>query len=458
MKKEYNPKDTYLYKSNMLISAKYKSSLLENQLVAIAITRLGDIYRKSNQQKIKVKIYPAEIKDIIGHGENTYGMLKRVAKKMCGHPVVIEDGEGNFRAFSLITNADYVNRVFEITFSDEIRKHIYMDSNFTTLSLSALTGVSKNTSFRIYELLSREIFRSKKNIEDGAVRVRYNINEFRFMIGLANSEERKVADYIDKHPDNVDWDYLYNHVAIEKTYPEWRDLRRAILIPAQKELEERTDIRFEFEGIRAVGQRYVYLEFIIHHNTPSKEYLERMEERVRLIEKSSVGYKQYSLFDNNKDDEEVMEYNNGEMAHYELYDEFIDHNGLTKDNITTFLTDANGDEESVRTAIHMADNSAHIENYVGWIRSCITNGYSEPIEVVEGSKEKADVIREIKKQVTADDAVKEQVWNRIRNKEDYPRFLESTGLSEETISLVYEDIAARISLYTDWHLSHMNDL
>ena len=265
-----NKEDIILRKSNDLVGAKYKSSLLENKITSIAMTRI----EIDNNDDICARLYPGELKRLLNKGsadKNIYNDLKVLGKSITGHSIVIEDGLGNFTAFALIKTAEYENGVFTIKFNEEIKPHILgLQRNYTTLNLSTLSSFNKNCSFRLYEVLSKEMYKPKN--EDGAVIVVYGINELKFMIGLANADEKGVQRYLATHQKNIDWDYIYDNVVVEKSYPEWRDFRKRILLPAQIELEEKSDIRFEFEGIRLGGNGYKKIEFKIYKN---KLYIEK---------------------------------------------------------------------------------------------------------------------------------------------------------------------------------------
>lgn len=427
-------KEMIIRKSNDLISAKYKSSLLENQIMAIAMTRI-EIDCKNEKSPVCARLYPKEITKLIGRTNNIYRELKTVSKTMLGHSMIIEDGKGNFEAFAVITNADYIDGVFIVTFNEAIRPHILgLQKNYTTLKLSTLTGFEKNTSFRIYELLQKEMYRSKSSINDGMVSVTYGINEFRFMIGLANAEEKGVQKILAKTSGEIDWDYLYENVAIEKIYSEWRDLRRRIILPAQEELAKRSNIRFEFEGIRCGGNKIRKLKFNIFPNEPEEAIKRDIAKRAKIIEKTSIDYHQFEL---------------PEVIFHDFFEEYTNHNGLSVSDLNIFLSKSNNDVDKIKEAIRLADMQTNISNYVGWIISCIENNYSSPIEVVSGSKEKAEYINDAKKQVNSPD-LQLRVWNKITQKDDFKDFLNHVGFSQEAIEAVYENPRERAEMYADW--------
>ena len=424
-----------LRKSNALIGAKYKTNLLENQLLSIAMTRI-EVDAKSPDAPIKARLYPTDINKLINKGKNIYRELKIVSNTLASHPVTIEDGSGNFKVFAFITEVTYENQVLEITFSENIRPHILgLQKNYTTLNLSILTGFVKNASFRIYEILQKEMYRSRNSVNSGMVSVTYNLNELRFMIGLANSEEAAVQRYIAKNRDNVDWDYLYEHVAIEKSYGVWQDLKKRVLNPAQKELAESSDIRFEYEGIRQGGNKIRKIRFDIYPNVVSGSAREALEKRAKVIEEESS--------------EEYRQSVQQENTYQGIYREFVGHNNLSYDDISLLLSKAKYDEETVRSAIKMADKQTEISNYMGWLLKCIEGGWSEPVEVVAGSDKKANIIKEAKNDMASPEFQK-IMWEKLTQKDDFPDFLEYIKLSRNAFESIYEDPKERAEVYADW--------
>lgn len=425
-------------KSNTLISAKYKSTLLENKILSIALTRL-DI----NGDNISASLYPGEIKMLVGDGSdsNIYRKLKRTAKVMGGHQIVIEDGKGNFKAFGMITNVDYEDKIFKITFNKDMRHFIPALADvangfkipFTTFNLGTLMCFDKNNSYRLYELLKKEVFRSNKHVNNGIVTKEYALNELRCMIGLVNMDEEGVKRAIAR---GATWDEIYEKVAIEKQYPEWRDFQRKVLKPAQEELAEKSDIKFDYECVRAgSGGRVVRLIFYISKNIMAKEVEQEVIDKAEKINKKRSGNAgQINLFDG---------------LYKNIYSKYIGHNGLTEDDLNVLLSTAKYDEDKVMEAIEFADKQPNINNYMGWIISCIKNGYEMPVSVVEGSKEQAEKIEKISERKDDLD-VQNRVWEKFKQKDDFKEFLKDSGLTEEMIELAYDNPRDRMELYTDW--------
>jgi hypothetical protein len=311
--------------------------------------------------------------------------------------------------------------------------------------MSTLSSFNKNCSFRLYEVLSKEMYKPKN--EDGAVIVVYGINELKFMIGLANADEKGVQRYLATHQKNIDWDYIYDNVVVEKSYPEWRDFRKRILLPAQVELEEKSDIRFEFEGIRLGGNGYKKIEFRIYKNELSSSTKAMLKENADYIEKTSTH--QYTLY---------------EVEYRELYDEFRGHNGLTDEDINILLNTSGYDANAVKQAIEYADSqNGVIENYMGWIVRCIKEKWyeSENIVVSNGSAEVGRKVKEMynvynEQTQEEKESIASKLWAKTKQKEDFDLFwqnlefvLSQQQISVESFDMLYDD-NEKFDMYVKW--------
>ena len=421
--------DLMIRKSNTLISGKFKTSILENKIMAIALTRI----------EIKdgcpvARLYPGEIKQLLGKNTDTniYKKLKRTAKLMTGHQIVIEDSKGNFSIFTMVNNADYVDKQFIITFNKNMTPFVHqLKNNFTTYEVAALMKIEKAHSYRLYELLKKEIYRSDPNINNGVVTKEYGLSELKCTIGLANTDEAGVQRAI---ADGKSWDEIYYNVVNDKSFEVWYEFRRQVLDVAQKELAEKSDIVFEYEPLKyGSGAKVRRIRFYIAKNEPSKTKpeMDRMVDLIHTMNEEQVA--------SDTDNDGVYSY--------------IGHNKLTRDDIIEFMRVAEEDEEKVENAIKLADKQDYLKNYVGWIISCIKGKYEQPTEVIQGSSEKADTVNNLKTEIDNNEAdIAERIWRKIKNKEDYIEFiayLNSKGIKENTLDVVY-DTNERIDLYTNW--------
>jgi len=426
-----------LVKSNEMISAKYKSTLLENQVMAIALTRI-EVNAKDKDSPLEARLYPGELKRLVSDPVHIYRDLKSLSQSITGHTMFLEDGNGNFKAFSVVPNAEYKDGVFIIKFNSELKEHILgLERNYTTLELSVMTDFTKNASFRIYELLKKDLYKSKPEINDGRVDVEYNISEFRFMIGLANGDDQGVKNEMARmSKNNINWDVLYQKLdKKDRKYEKWYDLAKYVIKPAQMELEEKSDIRFEYEGIRS-GHSMNRIVFHIYKNKPAVEIIEKQ----KIFEKEEMN-RQLEL---PKD-----------LAQYKpLYDEFIDHNGLTTEDLDILIKKAEYNTERVRRAIELADEQEHINNYMGWIINCIKENYVQ-VEVIEGDAGKAETARAVERTIAENnksESVQISVWERTKQREEFNDFvkeIELSGLSMEQLEEIYP-ANEKVQMFIDW--------
>ena len=402
--------------------------------MAIALSRI-EFNHKDVDSPLEAKLFPGELKRLISDPSHIYRDLKKISKTIPGHTMFIEDGKGNFESFSIVTNAIYQDGIFTVKFNGALKEHILgLEKNYTTLELSVMTDFRKNSSFRLYELLKKDAYRIPAR-EGAYIQVEYNISEIRFIIGLANADDADVRKAIANMGNDIDWDELYEKLdKKDRKYAEWRDFQKYILKTAQEELEERSDIRFEYEGIKE-GRRTKRVLFTIYRNVPKNP--EIIDERQQIIEMNSVKYRQME-----------MPYD----SFPELYDELVGHNKLAKEDVDLLLQKARGNADVVRNAVKMADEQNYIANYMGWLIKCIEEGYTK-VDTISGSVEAAEKVRTVKEDYEKDKkSIAKRMWEKAKHNEDYLVFLDmlkEEGVSEEMMESVYNPTEI-MQMYTDW--------
>lgn len=444
MEKNKTPKYS-VRKSNDFIAAKYESSLIENQVMAIALQKIEQ-ENSSVESELVARLYPNELKELISDQKHIYRDLKKLAKKITGHTMFLEDGKGNFKAFSLIPNAEYIDGVFSVKFNTELKNHVInLEKNYTNLELSVMTTLKKNASFRLYEVLKKEAYKIPKE-KDACVKIEYGISELRFIMGLANIDNPIVKNHITNYNSNIDWDELYESIdKKEKKHDGWGDFRRRVIEPAQKELEEKSDIKFDFKGIRQ-GRKIKIIEFTIYRNTPTM--VSQLENRKLFLDRVCK----------NNIIEEYKQIQLENLVSNTIYDEYIGHNMLQKEDIEKFMEVSNYNEDKVRDAIVQADNQAKVDNYVGWIINCIKNdnyGTSQNIETINGDSQQAEIVKEIKE--TAENIeFQESVWKKMTEKEEFGEFMDSLGIPLAVFEIAY-DVRERMEMFSDWKINKMKN-
>ena len=323
-------------------------------------------------------------------------------------------------------------------FNKNLRRHVLgLEKNYTSYEIAVLSRFNKNSSFRIYELLKSHIYKSKKSVNNGRVDVEYNISELRFMIGLANSDDAGVKNAMAAMGNNIDWDILYSKLdKKDRKYDTWYDFQRYVIQPAQAELKEKSNVRFEYEGIRT-GRKMGRIRFYVYPNTPSDANI--IDERTEFIEENARAGRQRQM---PRDLPEWQPY----------YDKYVGHNNLTPEDMDVLVQASGFDGAMIDLAIKQADEQPYIDNYMGWIISCMKAGGYKKKNVADGSQEKADFINTVIDKAHAPET-KCRVWERTKQKDDFPEFLDymydKKGISFDELDFCYDPEEA-IQEYINW--------
>lgn len=436
---KYELSEYTVAKSGDLVHAKYRSTDLEYDVAQLGLTRIQKVFDEEGKEDLVAKLYPNDINRLVDRKKNIYRDLKSVAAALPSHTMVIESKKGNgFVAFSMMPRVDYEDNVLTIHYSEVLKPHLLgLTGNFEVQNI-AITTLLKGYAKRIYEILN---FHAFKIPAGGCYHVTYRVSELKFMLGIANMDEaavkRKIASY--KKDETIDYDYLYDHVVIEKMFERWDHFSAKVLKKAQAELKEKADLCFEFKGIRE-GHETKKVEFSIFRNNPEIKWQDVYLEKMTVIkEEQSEDYKQITLFE----------------SQYPLLTPYLGHNMLSEDDLILLMERARGDSDLVIRAINAADKQKKIHNYMGWIVKYIdAGGYSEPIEVEEGSVEDAQINNEIHADINSND-MNSFMWTKLKEREDFKGFLEENGLTVEMIDTLYENPNEKVSLFFDWKRSKL---
>lgn len=367
-------KDSTYRKSNELITSKYASTLIENQIIAVALTRVENNY-KDKDYPLEAKLYPGELKEFISDDTHIYDVMKKVVKRLVGHTLFMENGNGDCMAIAMIPKADYSNSILTVKFAPELRSHIIgLSSGYTPYQLATVTSFKTNAAFRLYEVLKSYTYLIKDN--DVGYTVEYRLSELRFMLGTANIDDKAVRDYIESKGTDIDWDYALSLCPAKYIqHAEYKKFNQRILKVAQNELKKVADIRFEYKGVREKKETK-RIRFTIFRNTPTEtKKIDKKAEYIKRVNKS----------------ERQMELPLDMFP--DLYNDLVGKGGIvTEGDVTLFLEKAGYDERKVRRAIEFADKQGPMANYIGWVMKCIEIGFDEKT-VVEGEyKEISDPV------------------------------------------------------------------
>ena len=345
-------------KSNIIIGAKYKSTIYENKLLAAALYSLQNAATDKNGDIVAV-MPASQLKEIFGKGNSIYSHLKPVAASLIGRSIGIEDDEKKeFHYMTIVTDAEYKDGVCTITFNKKLKeKLLQIQNKFTLLSLPVMMDMTSVYSFRLYELLKSEAFignRSCQMTMDGGFEFYIGLSELKLELGVVDASEKKVQEILNGKQ-KPDYDKAVE-VATEKSYDEWRDFKKNVMDVATKEITQKTELDLSYETKRTGrGGKTSGIVFRIKR----KDVEEKVDVANEVVEKKITDDEKYELIDQVKD--------------------LIDEKLSTKD-IISILEAAEYDYDKVKKQYENSKSAKRIGNIVGWMIDAIKKDYSSPIE------------------------------------------------------------------------------
>ena len=215
-----SPKELVI-KSNNLIDMQTDLSLIQLKVFTKIIMCTvknpnAEFYRFSIKELLKD--FHIQSKHHTALKKATAGMIKAVILKE-------KDGEVQL---ALFTKVVYDKGIVDMYLHPDLKPYILdIKERYTKYFFQSITGLNSMYSMRIYELLKQYEFRNSRSFE---------LEELRFLLNI--------------------WD---------SKYLKYTDFKKRVIIQAQKELQEKTDIAFDFEEIRE-RRKVVRIDFKINSN------------------------------------------------------------------------------------------------------------------------------------------------------------------------------------------------
>jgi plasmid replication initiation protein len=243
-------------KSNELNSYTFYKSSVELKVFSRVILEI-----RENPSNNKYRIPTKELMSSINFKDKGYSQLKDIVQDMFG---TIKRDKKNGVGFSVIftdIDVDYSGYIdFEIN-KNIIPHLVELSNSFTSYYFENISRLKSYYSIRLYELLKQ--FQNK------------DLHGWWF---ITIEELRDI-------------------LKIEQTqYSRYNDFKRKVIILAQKELEEKTDIKFDFEEHK-IGRKIEKIKFIIQPNNKNiieSETVEQ-EEVLQAPKPNFKNYEEYSL-------------------------------------------------------------------------------------------------------------------------------------------------------------------
>ena len=220
-------------KSNILIEANYKLTITEQKIVLFLVSKI-----RKDDDDFKTYILPIkQFYELLGYkGNPKYSEMKKITKNLIGKVIEIKEGK-KLKQMSWLSYVEYNENDGSVNLSFDPRLKPYLlqlKREFTSYKLKNVMELKSGYSIRIYEILKK--WQMIKEID-------IPLNELREMVGATDK------------------------------YREYHNFKKRVLTPAQNEIEEKTDISFEYKEIK-MGKRVVSIHFIIrskNNNIPTPE-------------------------------------------------------------------------------------------------------------------------------------------------------------------------------------------
>lgn len=227
-----------IVKSNHLIEAKYKLSMREQKIILYLISKI-----EKNDDDLKLyRISVKNFNEMMGlKGSPKYSEIREITTELLKKVLEVKQGKTiySFHWLSLVAYNEQEGTI-DMRF-DPILKPYLLDlkRDFTKLNLKHILLLKSGNSIRIYELLKQYL-----NIRERTIK----ITDLKLFLGLD-----------------------------ENGYQMYSDFKRKVIVPSMKEINEKTDISFDFKEIKE-GRKVISLRFFIQSKSLGKQEIISVEE------------------------------------------------------------------------------------------------------------------------------------------------------------------------------------
>ncbi len=359
-----NLSSDFYCKQNIFINAKYRASLMENKILALAFANINNIQKLEDGSYASI-FSPSELRKLLGkkNDKNLYTELDETAKHMTAGGTTIGVSNPEKRTFdyiALVIRATY-DKNFIIRWNPAIIKlKDTIEGHYTMLCLPAMLSFKSVYSLRIYELLksARDYKKSldkklyKKELNEYKIEV--GLSEFKLQLGIVNANDEKIKKLL--LGKNINYDNAVEK-ADQKDYERWDNFKRCVLEKAKKEINTKIDtgLYIDYEVVRAgKGGKISGLIFTIK-DRPFEKGVDIIEETNKIEPNNIV---------------QIIEKANGVKA--------LIKEDITVDDAYSILEAADYDLDKVQEAYEVAKVSGDITNIVGWMIKAIKEGYKMP--------------------------------------------------------------------------------
>ena len=235
--------------SRRLIEGRYNFTIWELRLYL----KMVEMIQRSDTDFQEYRIY---FKDLVGeyggNSRNEYKVIQESADKLLRKIIkleYVENGTEMIVKTQLLSSAKYPkdwrendeNAYLELSFNPYLKPYLLdLKGNFLLYDRRNILKLKSKFSVRIYQLL-----KSYERKTNDSIVVEYEVKELRKML-LVNDEGNPI-----------------------KQYRDYTAFKKRVILQAQKELQEHTDIAFSFDEIKK-GKRINKIRFFVQKNRKQK--------------------------------------------------------------------------------------------------------------------------------------------------------------------------------------------
>ena len=355
-------RDNTYKKSNILIAAKYQSTLLENKLLAVSLAHSDKFYEdvdengKSNGVWVS-KLKASIIRKILGvKGGSFYKRLKDTANLMTTRNIgYINPEKKTFDYITLVMRAKYEGGYLYLYYNPYIKNYLrQINKNYTEFNLKIMVSFRSEYSFRLYELIKSQCYYINKSPKkENTYMFSFGLSELMFDLGIIDADSNDIISIL-RNTENPDYDKAATRAKVRKKVlsNDWSEFKRNVLEVAIKEINENEDINMylSYDPVsKGKGKKYTHVIFTA---IVGNELLldEQVEEEARYLS-----------------DEEK--------------ENFLDDiNGILQGKIKFKELRAIAEVANYNMAIieekYQIAKTQHIDNLVGWMIAAIREDYS----------------------------------------------------------------------------------
>jgi len=231
MEKESNP--NLIVKANNLVNSRYELSLTECRIIEMAIAQI-------EQDDTELREYEINLRELMQYtqtySENFFKLIKEAGRRLVGRTLDIpkpEHGKDGFVIIPLVNRVEYVGNagILKISFDRDLKPFLLqLKENFTQYERMYILQLGSIYATRLYQYLKQMPFLPTKE---------YEVEE------------------------------LKKRLCLEEKYKNYNDFKKFVVLVAQREINTKTDITFEFEEIKQ-QKRVASLRFHIEMQQNTK--------------------------------------------------------------------------------------------------------------------------------------------------------------------------------------------